>query len=297
MKLNNVEIEDTFAEAFEMHYSRLLITARNKRLAFEAAKEACGFATSIIACSAEAGTEGKFFGKSETPDSRVGVAIQIWVARKEKMEKELIARIGQCILTAPTAAIWNLTESDEKVKAGEKLRFFGDGYESFAEINSRKAVKIPIMLGYFIAEREFGIAKGIAGGNLIIQAKSEISAVNACLRAAKAARSMEGVITPFVLGMCASGSKVGAKKYSFMHATTNELFCPALKEIVKESKVKEGVNAVGEIVINAISEDRLREAMKKALIAASKSKGVRYISAANYGGKLGNVKINLGELF
>jgi len=297
MKLNGVEIEDTFAEAFEMHYSRLLITARNKKLAFEAAKEASGFGTSIIGCSAEAGIEDKLFSKSETPDSRTGIAMQIWTAKKEKMEKELISRIGQCILTAPTAAVWNLTESNEKVKAGEKLRFFGDGYESFEEINSRKVVKIPIMLGYFIAEREFGIAKGVAGGNLIIQAKSEVSAVSACLKAAEAARSVGGTITPFVLGVCASGSKVGAKKYSFMHATTNELFCPALKEIVKESKVKEGVNAVGEVVINAISEERLREAMKRALIAASKPKGIRYITAANYGGKLGKVKVNLGELF
>jgi len=296
MKLNSVEIENTFAEAFEMHYSRLLITARNKKLAFEAAREACGFATSIIACSAEAGIENKLFSKSETPDSRPGVAMQIWVAKKEKMEKELIARIGQCILTAPTAAVWNLTESNEKVKAGEKLRFFGDGYESFEEINGRKVIKIPIMLGYFIAEREFGIAKGIAGGNLIIQAKSEASAINACLKSAEAARCVGGTITPFVLGMCASGSKVGAKKYKFMHATTNQLFCPTLKEIVKESKVKEGVNAVGEIVINAISEERLREAMKGAIIAASKSKGVKYITAAYYGGKLGKVKINLRHL-
>ena len=297
MKLNNVEIEDTFAEAFEMYYSRLLITARNKKLALAAASEACGFGTSIIGCTAEAGVEDKIFSRSETPDSRPGVAVQIWVAKKEKMEKELIARIGQCILTAPTTAVWNLIESEEKVKAGEKLRFFGDGYESFAEINNRKAVKIPIMLGYFITEREFGIAKGIAGGNLIIQTRSEASAVNACLKAAEAARSVGEVITPFVLGVCASGSKVGAKKYKFMHATTNELFCPALKEKAEKSKVKAGMKAVGEIVINATSEEKLKQAMKKALTAASKSRGVRYITAANYGGKLGKVKINLGELF
>jgi len=296
MRLNNAELEDTFAEAFEMTYSRFLVTASSKKLAMAAASEACGYGTSIIGCSAEGGIESKIFTKEETPDSRIGVAVQLW-ARKSKIEWELINRIGQCILTAPTTAVWNLTESWEKLPVGEKLRFFGDGYESQAIVGGREVARIPIMLGEFVIEKKIGVGLGVAGGNIILQAENQKKAVLACEAASREAKKVSGVITPFVLGICASGSKVGSKKYKFMHATTNELFCPTLKDKVEGTKVKGGVNAVGEIVINGITEQKVREAMKLAITAASKTKGVRYITAANYGGTLGKVKINLGELF
>jgi len=296
MRLNNAELEDTFAEAFEMTYSRFLVTASSKKLVLAAASEACGYGTSIIGCSAEGGIESKIFAKAETPDSRIGVAVQLW-ARKSKIEWELINRIGQCILTAPTTAAWNLTESGEKLDIGKKLGFFGDGYESHGIVGGREVARIPIMMGEFIIEKKIGIAQGVAGGNIIIQAKSQKRATLACEAASKEAKKVSGVITPFVLGICASGSKVGSKKYKFMHATTNELFCPTLKDKVEGTKVKEGANAVGEIVINGITEQKVREAMKLAIIAASKIKGVKYITAANYGGTLGKVKINLPSLF
>ena len=51
-----VKIEDTFAEAFPMKASRLIITALNKKTwALKAAESFCGFATSVIACGCEAG--------------------------------------------------------------------------------------------------------------------------------------------------------------------------------------------------------------------------------------------------
>ncbi|UCE15646.1 MAG: hypothetical protein JSV12_07175, partial [Candidatus Bathyarchaeota archaeon] len=54
-RVNNVEIEDTFAEMFPMWASRIVITADNEKWALTAARTATGFAASIIMSPAEAG--------------------------------------------------------------------------------------------------------------------------------------------------------------------------------------------------------------------------------------------------
>ncbi len=293
MKVNNVEIEDTFAEAFNLYLSRILITGISKKYAYEAAREATGFGTSLIGCTAEAGIE-RYAGVDETPDGRHGYYIQIYTSKKN-MEKELIARIGQCVLTTPGTRVFNALNSGEKIKAGYKLKFFGDGYEKELEIFGRSCVSIPIMFGEFIVEKEFCIKKGIAGGNFIILAKSQASALLAGEAAVDAIRNVENVITPFPYGLCASGSKVGSK-YKFLKASTNEKFCPTLKDIVKDSKVG-NANAAIEIVINGIDLESVKKAMKLGILAATKVDGVIKISAGNYGGKLGGIKIYLHELF
>lgn len=293
MKVNNVEIEDTFAEAFNLYLSRILITGISKKYAYEAAREATGFGTSLIGCTAEAGIE-RYAGVDETPDGRHGYYIQIYTSKKN-MEKELIARIGQCVLTTPGTRVFNALNSGEKIKAGYKLKFFGDGYEKELEIFGRSCVSIPIMFGEFIVEKEFCIKKGIAGGNFIILAKSQASALLAGEAAVDAIRNVENVITPFPYGLCASGSKVGSK-YKFLKASTNEKFCPTLKGIVKDSKVG-NANAAIEIVINGIDLESVKKAMKLGILAATKVDGVIKISAGNYGGKLGGIKIYLHELF
>ncbi len=61
------------------------------------------------------------------------------------------------------------------------------------------------------------------------------------------------------------------------------------------SLVPEGVRCVYEIVINGLSADRVALAMGVAALAAARVKGVRKISAANFGGKLGPYKIGLRE--
>ena len=59
MKINGVEIDDTFAEICEMKVSRFLITALNDELAYECALKTVGFGTSIIMCPCEAGIDIK----------------------------------------------------------------------------------------------------------------------------------------------------------------------------------------------------------------------------------------------
>lgn len=294
VEINGVKIEDTFAESFTNAYTRLLITAVNEKWARIAATQATGYGTSMIGCTAEAGIES-FLEDAKTPDKRPGYIIQLWTSKKNMMN-ELLGRIGQCVLTSPTAAVFNWCESDEKLDAGHKMRFFGDGHQSKGTVGEREVTKIPIMGGEFVIEKEFGVSKGVAGGNFIILADSIESALVAVESAVEAIKEVEGVITPFPGGVCASGSKVGSNKYKFMHACTNELYCPTISETVEGSLVKEA-GSVLEIVIDGTSEEQVKEAMKKGIEAACKIEGVAEITAANYGGTLGNVHIHLRELF
>jgi formylmethanofuran--tetrahydromethanopterin N-formyltransferase len=291
MELNNVEIDDTYAEAFTYTYMRILITAVNEKWAKIAAVEACGYGTSMIGCSSEAGIEG-FVDASSTPDGRPGYVIQIW-ASKKKMDREFFGRIGQCVLTSLTTAVYNYLESDEMLDLGSKMRFFGDGFESEDKVGATEVVSIPVMMGDFKIEKNFGIGKGVAGGNFIILAKSEESALDAAQKAVDAIKNVGGVIMPFPGGACASGSKIGSR-YKFMHASTNELFCPTISDRVENSRMK-GIGAAVEIVIDGVSEEKVKEAMNAGIGKAAEVNGVKKISAGNYGGDLGNVLIHLKD--
>ena len=295
MELNGVPIDNTFAEAFEGYYSRFLVTAVNKRWVETAAREATGFGSSVIGCTAEAGVE-QFLKKEETPDGRPGAVLQIWTGRKNMLH-ELLGRIGQCILTAPTTAVFDWCEGCEPVDVGNKMRYFADGYESYKKIDGREMVCIPMMMGEFLIEKDVGMAKGVMGGNFLIMGVSPLKVLRSAEKAAEAIQGCEGVISSFPGGVCAPGSKVGSKKYKFMKATTNELYCPTLTTLVPETKVPSGVDAIAEIVINGVSRDAVMTAMKKGIEAATKVSGVKMISAANYGGTLGNVHINLHDLW
>ncbi|HID26380.1 MAG TPA: formylmethanofuran--tetrahydromethanopterin N-formyltransferase [Methanosarcinales archaeon] len=296
MELNGVEVEDTFAEAFSIKVARMLITGATKHWALVAAREATGFGTSVIMCPAEAGIE-KVVNGTETPDGRPGVYIQICTFGYKALEDQLLRRLGQCVLTAPTTAVFNgLPDAEKQFDTGFKLKFFADGYESEVDINGRKCYKIPMMQGDFIAEHNIGAVDGVAGGNFFILADNQMAALTAAELAVDAIEQLEGSITPFPGGIVASGSKPGANKYKFMQATTNEKFCPSIKDKVEGTNIPADVNAVYELVINGISEDAVQKAMIAGIKAAVKVPGVKKISAGNYGGTLGKYQINLKDL-
>ena len=290
-----VEIDDTYAEAFSGYYSEILVTARDEKWLTAAANSATGFATSGIGCDCEAGIDQVL--KEGTPDGRIGATLQFWVPAFKKdavnvLENELLHRIGQSILTAPTTAVWNSTDSDEKFDIGKKLGFFGDGFQKNDKVHDRDMVRIPRMMGDFLIEEKIGYAKGVMGGNLWFFGNSEDSALEAAERAAEAIRSVDGVVTTFPGGVCASGSQVGSQ-YKFLIASTNCKLCPTLKCDMEGSCVPDGVESVSEVVFNGISEEKVNEAMKKAIDAVKDSSGLIKISAGNYEGKLGRYKINL----
>lgn len=292
--MNSLIIEDTYAEAFSTKAAHLLITAATRQLAKITATEATGFATSFISSPAEAGID-RYYSPGETPDGRPGYSIIICQNKTEKIEKQLLDRIGQCVLTAPTTAVFNLLEDSEiQDNLGFKLAFFADGYQEKIEKYGKDMYKIPVMSGDFLIEENFGIVDAVAGGNLFVMAKTQQSALVAAQSAVNAVRDIPGVITPFPGGIVASGSKVGSKKYKFMPATTNEEYCPTLKGVVN-SKLPEDVNGVYEIVFDGLTEESVKEATQVAIKAIKTIPDVVKISAGNYGGNLGDYKIRLLE--
>lgn len=297
MDINGVEIEDNFAEAFGIQVSRLLVTAATKKLAFVAANEATGYGTSVIGCPAEAGIDG-YVPPQETPDGRPGYVIMICNMNKDKLDHELLERVGMCILTAATTAVFDwLDEPDEKLKTGQKLKFFGDGYEKKVDVQGRTVHSIPLMSGDFLVEAELGIKSGVAGGNFFILADNQPAGLLAADAAVDAIEAVPGAITPFPGGIVASGSKVGSNKYKFLGASTNEKMCVTLKDEVEGCQIPENVEGVYEIVIDGVDEEAVKAAMKAGIEAAVKVSGVIQISAGNFGGNLGKYQIKLQELF
>jgi len=295
VKLGKVEVEETFSELFPMWVSRVLITADEEKWALIAAQEATGFATSIIGSPAEAGIEGPV-GPDETPDGRPGYLIQIYQRNWRLLRDQLIARIGQCVLTCPTTAAFDATpEPRRKLRVGRAIRLFGDGWQRRAVRYGRRLWRIPVMEGEFIVEDAFGARIGVAGGTVIIMAKDRRSGLRAAEEAAEAMRGVGNVILPFPGGVCRAGSKVGSRKYK-LPASTNDPYCPRLRKLVEDTKVPEGVKCVYELVVNGLTLDDVKKAMAAGIRAASEVEGVVRITSANYGGKLGPIKIYLKNL-
>ncbi len=291
---NTCKIADTFAEMFSLWVGRVLITAENEKWALTAANVTTGFATSVIMAPAEAATE-RPVPATETPDKRPGILVQIYNRDRFALKHQLMERIGQCIMTCPTTAAFNGLTGKRVLKVGSSLRYFGDGYQKKTMAGGRKCWKIPVMEGNFIVEDGFGAQEGVAGGNFMIFAETQAAALKAAEAAADAIRAYApDVIMPFPGGICRAGSKAGSLKYK-MKASTNHPYCPTLKTLVPDSVVPDGVQCVYEIVINGLSLDAVKNAMKQGVTAAASTAGVVKISAGNYGGKLGPYKAFLKE--
>jgi formylmethanofuran--tetrahydromethanopterin N-formyltransferase len=293
---NICEIVDTFAEMFPLWAGRVLITADSEKWALTAAEVATGLATSVIMSPAEAGIEGMVSANS-TPDNRIGILIQIYNHNRFELKNQMILRIGQCIMTCPTTSAFDaMQDAKRRLKVGRSIRLFGDGFQKKGLVGNRKVWKIPVMEGNFIIEDSFGVAEAIAGGNLLILAKDKASGLKAAEEAVKAIRTKaNGVILPFPGGICRSGSKAGSLKYK-LKASTNHPFCPGLKALVPDSKLPENVNCVYEIVINGLSVEAVKKAMREGVKAAVGVSGVVSISSGNYGGRLGPYKAYLREV-
>jgi len=293
---NVCEIVDTFAEMFPLWAGRVLITADSEKWALTAAEVATGFATSVIMSPAEAGIES-IVPADKTPDNRIGVLIQIYNRNRFEMKNQMILRIGQCIMTCPTASAFDaMPNAKRKLKVGRSIRLFGDGFQRKGLVGNRKVWRIPVMEGDFIVEDAFGAAEAIAGGNLLILAKDKSSGLKAAEEAVKAIKTKASeVILPFPGGICRSGSKAGSLKYK-LKASTNHPFCPGLKMLVPASQLPENVNCVYEIVINGLTVEAIKKAMGEGIKAAASVPDVVRISAGNYGGKLGPYKAFLKEV-
>jgi len=296
MIINGVTIDDTFAEAFPMRATRVIITAQNLKWAYHAAHAMTGFATSVIACGCEAGIERELTPE-ETPDGRPGVAAMIFAMGGKGLAKQLETRAGQCVLTSPTSALFAGIDDGDKIALGKNLRYFGDGFQSSKRIGGKRYWRVPVMDGEFLTEETTGMVKAIGGGNFLVLAESQPQALAACEAAIDAMKKLPNVIMPFPGGVVRSGSKVGSK-YKTLSASTNDAFCPTLKGQTATALSPE-IESVMEIVIDGLSEADISAAMRvgmQAVCELGSAQGVRRISAGNYGGKLGPFLFHLRQI-
>ena len=285
-------IDDTFAEAFPMAVSRLVITADRARLALQAAQAATGLAISIIGCACEAGLDGAL-STDQTPDGRPGQAVLLFSYSAEKLEEQLFLRIGQAVLPSATTACFNGLQAETNVKIGGRLRYFGDGYQSSKVLDGRRYWRIPVADGEFVLDESYGLGQGVGGGNLILLGSERTMVLEAAEAAAAAINAFPGVIAPFPGGICRSPSKPGSR-YKNVRASTNQAFCPTLRSRTA-TQLSPDVKAAYELVIDGLSEDAVGQAMAAGMRAACKP-GVMRITAGNYGGKLGPYHLHLLKL-
>lgn len=293
MKLGQTFIEDTFAEAFGMVYARLLITAHDDYWLDAAVRELTGYSASVISCDAEVGFD-QSLARDQTPDGRTGAAVLAFGFSADALSKALANRVGQCVMTCPTTAVYDgLPSSEKRIPLGKTIRFFGDGFQKSKQVGGRRFWRVPVMDGEFVVEDKIGVTQGVAGGNVILQGDSKEAALAAARRGSDAIASVIGVITPFPGGVARSGSKVGSR-YKALRASTSDAYCPTLRGRV-ESSLREGVNCAYEIVMDGVDETAVANAMTTAIQAAA-GDGVIAIGAGNYGGKLGKYHFRLREL-
>lgn len=293
MRIGDTLIEDTFAEAFGMRYARLIITADDDFWLDAALREVTGYSTSVIACDAEAGLERTIPG-DETPDGRPGAAVLLFGFSTAALGKAVANRTGQCLMTCPSTAVYDgLPDGAERVPLGKHIRFFGDGYQKSKLLDGRRYWRIPVMDGEFVVEESVGVNKGVAGGNIILQAANRAAGLAAARRVSEALAPMRGIITPFPAGVIRSGSKVGSR-YKGLLASTSDAYCPTLRGRV-ESRLHADAHCVYEIVIDGVDAAAVSGAMAVAMRAAAGA-GVVAITAGNYGGKLGKYQFPLGPL-
>jgi formylmethanofuran--tetrahydromethanopterin N-formyltransferase len=294
---SGVTVDDTFAEAFPMKCTRIVITAHNIEWARHAAQSATGFATSVIGCGCEAGIEREI-DASETPDGRPGISLLLFAMSGKELAKQIERRVGQCVLTCPTTAVFAGIAEGEAVALGKNLRFFGDGWQISKVIGGVRYWRVPVMDGEFVAQETTAVVKGVGGGNLLLLARDTDAALAVSEAAVAAMRRLRNVIMPFPGGVVRSGSKVGSKYPSLM-ASTNDAFCPTLYGLAPKSELTPETRCVMEIVIDGLTEADVAAAMRAGLdagIAFGAERGLLRISAGNYGGKLGPFHFHLHKL-
>jgi formylmethanofuran--tetrahydromethanopterin N-formyltransferase len=297
MKVNGITIDDTFAEAFGMSATGVVVTADTANWARIAAVTMSGFGTSVIGCGAEVGIDREL-KPEETPDGRPGVRVLLFGFSPDALGPQLKNRVGQCVLTSPGSACFAGVESKKRIGLGQGPRFFGDGFQTAKRLGKSRYWRVPVMDGEFVIEESTGVVTdAVGGGNVLILGSDRAGLLTTAEMAVAAIAEVPDVITPFPGGIVRSGSKVGSK-YKGMIASTNDAFCPTLRGRVASALGPDTV-AVLEIVIDGLTSTAVADAMRaglKSILANGATRGVTRISAGNYGGKLGQHHYRLREL-
>jgi formylmethanofuran--tetrahydromethanopterin N-formyltransferase len=293
LKVRGLRIDDSFAEAFPMSGTAVVITAPTLKWARQAAATMTGFATSVIACGCEGGIDCNVSAR-DTPDGRPGVRVLFFAMSPDALQTQLMNRLGQCVLTCPGTACYADIKGEKRLKLGSAIRYFADGWQISKKFGGKQYWRMPVMEGEFVCEAMTGLtSKAVGGGNLLIMGANFDNTLRAAEAAVSAIEKVKDAIMPFPGGIVRSGSKVGSK-YKALIASTNHFYCPTLKGSV-DTALDDDIGCVLEIVIDGLDVASVEEAMRRGLHAAAQA-GARYITAGNYGGTLGQYKIKLHDL-
>lgn len=290
-----IEIEDTYCEAFDGIFARMIITADDDKILKKAAYDSTSTPGTVIG-RVEGGIEA-WLNEDETPDGKKGAILQFWYDSEDinKFNMELSYRIRQDILVKPFTSIFDASKSPSgKMDMMRNVGHCGDGYEHEEELYGRNMIIVPIAIPDFKIERYIGYNNGIMGANFWYMCSNKTAVLEAGKKALDAIGKVKGVITPF--DICSAASKPETN-YPWIGPTTNHPYCPSLKKVLKDkSKVPEEVKYIPEIVINGIDMDSVIKGMKAGIGGVDGVEGVLKISAGNFGGKLGNHRIYLNNL-
>ena len=285
MKINNVEIIDTFAEAWKLEVVRLVITAMNKELAMGGAQQFVGAAGSgELGSRINAGIE-RYALPQETPDGRPGVIIALTNTpdkRKELME-ELSLRVHLLTLI-PSSALFDcpvpgVQTDKESLDSLLKEKWGGDDWSE--TIAGRSMTVLPTITGEWKYENTVSVSTEGCDGHFVCYAQDLNAAINAVSMAKAAMEGVDGV------------SPMG---YGLEQVYREKDYVLALKDKIENSKVPEGVGSILNLLVFGVCQEKMAAALGAAVKAACCAPGVVQIGAMNFGGAFGPYKFYLHEI-
>ncbi|MEL7610690.1 MAG: hypothetical protein AAGU74_14450 [Bacillota bacterium] len=285
MKINQVNIIDTFAEAWKLEVVRLVITAVSDEIALGGANQFVGAAGSgELGSRINAGIERRALPQ-ETPDGRPGVIIALTNTPQNRPQllEELSLRFHLATLI-PTCSVFDFMLPGVKTDRGDigallKEKWSGDDWEE--KIGDRTMCCVPTITGTYRFEPIVNISTEGCDGHFVCYAKD----INASVFAVSAAKSaLEGVD-----GVCPMG-------FGLEQVYREKDYVLALKDKIDNSKVPDGVGSILNLLVFGVSQAYMAKALSAAIRAACQVPGVVQIGAMNFGGAFGPYKFVLHEI-
>jgi formylmethanofuran--tetrahydromethanopterin N-formyltransferase len=286
MKIGEVTIQDTFAEAWDLEVVRLLLTALSEDVALGGAYQFVGAAgSSELGSRINAGIE-RIARPQETPDGRPGVFVACTMPpnRRSDLIDELALRLVLATLI-PTLAVFDAMVPEATGTVPIDLypltQSRWQGYDAWSQVGDRRVCVIPATTGEFVYQAVLQLSPAGTDGHIVCYAQTAASAVLAVQAAREAISGIDGV-APMGYGL---------------EQVYRELdYVPGLRDRVPNSRVPQRVGSILNLLMFGASEGLMARGIKAAVEAAARVPGVLEIGAMNFGGAFGRHKYYLHEL-
>ena len=281
-----------------MKATRLLITAHTCRGRATRRRAFTGFATSVIGCGCEAGIEREL-GPTKHLMADPGISVLIFSMSGKELAKQVERRVGQCVLTCPTTAVFAGIADGEADRARQEPALLRRRLADF-QGDRRRALLARAGDGRRIrrAGNDRGRQEPSAAAICCCWARDIEAALVAAEAAVQAMRRCPTSIMPFPGGVVRSGSKVGSK-YAALRRIDQRCLLPGPVRGWSTANQRTRPSCVLEIVIDGLTEADVGAAMRvgmQAGIEIGAAGGLLRISAGNYGGKLGPFHFHLHQI-